>query len=146
MSAQADIGTVRRELEEKLSASEKSLKLREQMESSWRSGDDASWEAAAALHPSTAGKVMKRMGRIREAGRQGRIADKIRAETRATKEALAALSRLEEERTRIVNAVEEVRDGWIIEYGKLDGFRENFPLCFAVLEHSQQPEKEDKQP
>lgn len=76
----------------KITDAESTLKAREQMEETWRSGDDKSWAAAAAMHPSTSGKPpMKMADRIKVADGQRRIAVKCRRELKMFEAALAAV-------------------------------------------------------
>ena len=75
----------------KLQEAETALVAREQAEDTWRSGDDASWNIAAGLHPSTVGRTLSKKGRLEMADRQARIAAKIRSEIEIIKTALAAI-------------------------------------------------------
>lgn len=79
-------------LREKIRAAEKALKTREDMATTWRSGTDAEWESAASLHPSTAGRAMKKAARIKEAASHDRIAAKLRRELEMFRATLAAIS------------------------------------------------------
>jgi hypothetical protein len=93
----------------KVAEAESTLKSREQMEALWRSGDDESWAAAAAMHPSTAGKPMPKAKRIEEADRQGRIAAKMRRELRMFEAVLSVLSntRLRDSALRLIGLLRQ---------------------------------------
>jgi hypothetical protein len=79
-------------LRSKLSEAETALRAREQMEKSWRSGTDESWEAAAKMHPSTADKPpMTRAQRLKESEAQGRIALKCRKDVEMLRAVLSII-------------------------------------------------------
>lgn len=61
-------------LHAKVFEAEKTLKAREQGAAAWRSGDDRSWKAASKMHPSTAGRPMKKADREKAANREEHIA------------------------------------------------------------------------
>lgn len=61
----------------KLAESEQSLRSRLKMAESWKIGDDASWDSAAKMHPSTANEPrMTKADRLRESKTQERIAER----------------------------------------------------------------------
>ena len=76
----------------KVSDAEKALKTREDMAALWRTGTNAEWAAAGAMHPSTAGRTLRKAARLKEADMHGRIAAKLRHEVTMFRAALAALS------------------------------------------------------
>jgi len=79
-------------LQEKLAQAEKSLRAREQMEKSWKSGTDEEWTAAAKMHPSTAKEpVMNKAARLKESQSQGRIAATCRRDVAMYKLAIEAV-------------------------------------------------------
>lgn len=53
---------------------EKAIKGRLQSAETWRSGTDESWDAAADIHPSTAGTIMTKSDRLKVAEREDNIA------------------------------------------------------------------------
>jgi hypothetical protein len=75
----------------KLSDAEAALKAREEMARTWRHGSDEAWEAAAAMHPKTAGKALKRAARLTEAKKHARIATWCRRDVAMFRATLAAL-------------------------------------------------------
>lgn len=79
-------------LNAKIADAEKSVRAREDAEKTFRSGTDAQWKRAAAMHPSTHGKPMTKEVRLEAAAIQGRIAVKCRREAAMFKAVLAALS------------------------------------------------------
>jgi hypothetical protein len=79
-------------LNRKITEAESALRFREQATATWKSGDDKLWETVAAMHESTAGKVMKKGDRIREARRHTNIAAKCKYELYMLKRCLAAVS------------------------------------------------------
>jgi hypothetical protein len=75
-----------------LAAAERTLKAREDMARTWKMGSDAAWAAAAAIHPSTAGKAqLKKADRLLEADRHARIAVGMRRDVDMYRATLAAL-------------------------------------------------------
>ncbi len=86
------VGGVIAWLREQLSAAEKSLRAREQMEQSWKTGTNAEWDAAAKMHPDTANEPrMKKADRMKESAAQGRIAVRCRQDVEMFKLLLASL-------------------------------------------------------
>jgi hypothetical protein len=75
----------------KITEAEKALRAREEMERVWQCGSDEEWARVAALHPSTAGKPIKKADRLREAELQGRIAAKCRIDLEMLHAAYAAI-------------------------------------------------------
>lgn len=75
----------------KLVSAKASVHVREQMERSWRSGDDNVWVQASMLHPSTAGKRISKEDRLKEAETHKRIAIKCRHEAEMFEAVLAEL-------------------------------------------------------
>lgn len=78
-------------IEGKLADAEVALKCREEMVTTWRHGSDEMWEAAAAIHPSTAGKSLKRAARLTEAKKHARIATRLRRDVEMFRATLNAL-------------------------------------------------------
>jgi len=62
----------------KIIEAEKALETREDMARTWRSGTDAEWRSAAAMHPSTSGKKSTKADRLKQAASHDRIAAKLR--------------------------------------------------------------------
>jgi hypothetical protein len=77
----------------KLKDAESRLKTREAMEMVWRGGTNATWAAAAALHPSTAGKSLSKRERLKQADTHARIAVKLKHEVEMFKAALELVSK-----------------------------------------------------
>lgn len=93
-------------LAKKLAEAKKALSAREQMEKTWRSGTDASWDAAAKAHPSTADKPpMTKADRLKAAEGQKRIAAKCRIDV----EMFTNLAALEQSNAELRKALEEVK-------------------------------------
>jgi hypothetical protein len=78
-------------LNDKLAEAEKALKWREDEARTWRTGTNAQWASAAAMHPSTAGKSLGKAARLVEADRHARIAVKMRREVQMFQDTLTAL-------------------------------------------------------
>lgn len=76
----------------KLAETEKTLKTREQMAATYRTGTNAEWDAEARLHPSTVGMKSYKADRIKEAEMQDRIAALIGHDRDMYRAAIAALS------------------------------------------------------
>ena len=64
----------------KITDAEKALKFREDGAASWRSGTNAEWNAAAAMHPSTTGRHISKKDRLKLAAIDDRVAVKLRHE------------------------------------------------------------------
>lgn len=79
-------------LRRKIADAEKALKMREEMAVTWRTGTNAEWAAAAMMHHATAGKVLKKSDRLKEATMHERIAIKLRHELAMFRAVHAALS------------------------------------------------------
>ena len=79
-------------LGEKIAAAEKAVKAREQAAATWRDGTNADWEAACAMHPTTAGRALKKRERMAAAAREDRIAAMCRRELQMFKATAKALS------------------------------------------------------
>lgn len=79
-------------LREKITEADKTLKTREEMARTWRSGTNAEWKAGCAIHPMTAGRALKKAERLQEAARHDRIAVKLRRELEMFKAVAEALS------------------------------------------------------
>lgn len=62
----------------KLAEAEKTLKSREQMAATCRTGTNAEWNAASKMHPSTVGMKSTKAERLKEAQMHDRIADRLR--------------------------------------------------------------------
>lgn len=88
------VGEMQSWLITKIANAEQTVKAREQMASTWRSGTDESWVIAAEMHPSTAGKSMKRVARMKAAQAEDRIVEKCRHELAMFKAVYAALERV----------------------------------------------------
>jgi hypothetical protein len=76
----------------KLAEAEKKLNIREEMAAVWRTGTNAEWKAAAAMHPSTAGQELKRPYRLKQAVAHDIIAERLRRDVGMFRATLDALS------------------------------------------------------
>lgn len=79
-------------LSEKITEAERAVKAREESAATWRTGTNAEWNAAAEIHPSTAGRTSKKSERLIVAEREERIAAKLRRDLAMLKAIAAALS------------------------------------------------------
>lgn len=79
-------------LRKKITDAEKTLKTREDMAATWRTGTNAEWASAGAMHPSTIGRTPSKASRLKEAQTHDRIAAKLRHELTMFRAVLAALS------------------------------------------------------
>ena len=75
----------------KVSDAEKALEIREELAATWRTGTNAEWASAGAMHPSTAGRTPSKAARITQAQMHDRIASKLRHELAMFRAVLAAL-------------------------------------------------------
>lgn len=81
-------------LEEKVAKAEETLRVRKEMARTCRSGTNAEWHAAAAMHPSTKGMKSTKAERLKEAEGHDRIAVKLWRELEMFRATLAAISSL----------------------------------------------------
>lgn len=77
----------------KITDAEKAVRAREQAVSTFRSGTDESWAAAAEFHPLTSGRPMSKKQRAEAAASNERIAVKCRLEVEMFNAVYAALSK-----------------------------------------------------
>lgn len=78
----------------KIDEAQTAVACRAQAERTYLSGDDASWAAAAEIHPSTRGKPMKKAERMLAARIESRIAAKCRRELEMFKAVLKIVETL----------------------------------------------------
>lgn len=77
----------------KLTDAEKTLAAREQAATTWKGGTNASWAAAARMHPSTASEPpLTKAARVEIATREERIATRCRYDVLMFRSAISALS------------------------------------------------------
>lgn len=85
-------------IRQKIIDAEKALNARMEMQKIWLKGNDAAWNAAADLHPSTFGRRIYKADRIKESALQGRIIAKCRHELHMFKNVLTELLTTKEPR------------------------------------------------
>jgi hypothetical protein len=76
----------------KIADAEMAVKAREQSAETWRTGTNAEWNAAAAMHPTTAGRTSKKGERTANAERDDKIATKLRRDVEMLNTIAATLS------------------------------------------------------
>lgn len=97
-------------LQGKIADAEKAVKAREQLEETWRIGDDKSWAEAAALHPDTKDEPpMKKADRLKESAAQGRIAARCRHDLEMLNE-IATRHKLQNAVPEMLKALEEIAE------------------------------------
>ncbi len=107
----ADVAATEKWLQEKLNEAEQSLRSRQQMERTLRSGTDASWALAAKLHPSTANNPpFTKEQRIKAAEGQKRISVKCLRDVEMYRRVLALVRELSQAQSELAAAREEIVD------------------------------------